>query len=70
MKSAEIRTLFLNRFDIHLDPQMCDYVTRKLRAGAPLPDTLPVMGGNAYTGLPVRYLAPTVAIDTDDSPSH
>jgi hypothetical protein len=45
---------------------MCNYVARRMRAGEPMPDTLAVMGGDARTGVPVRYFAPTVDLAVDE----
>jgi hypothetical protein len=47
---------------------MCDYVTRRLRAGQPMPDLLAIMGGDARTGTPMRYFAPTAPLLTDEEP--
>lgn len=65
MDAKDVRDIFLNRFNVRLEPEMCTYVLRRLKAGLPLaatPETLPVMGGHARTGVPVRYLAPVSSL--------
>ncbi len=62
MHANDIGHLFLKKFSIRLAPHMCDYLARRLKTGHPLPDVLPVMGGDARTGVPVRYLAPVAGM--------
>ena len=68
MKTNEIDELFKRRFGVQLEPEMCAYVARRLRSGKALPDSLHVMGGDARTGVPVRYLAPCEGLDIEDEP--
>jgi hypothetical protein len=63
LKPAEIEALFRKQFDVRLEPAMCAYVCRRLKAGQSLPDTIAVMGVNARTGVPTRYFAPTVPLN-------
>jgi hypothetical protein len=61
MKEADVRTLFLSKFGVRLDEEMCQYVVRRLKDGQPIhacEESLAVMGGHARTGNPVRYFAP------------
>jgi hypothetical protein len=54
MDGDEIRKRMLEAYGIRVEPQMCEYVLRRLRqAGAALRE-LPVIGGDARTGMPVR----------------
>jgi len=62
LHANDIGHLFLKKFSIRLAPRMCDYLARRIKSGHPLPDVLPVMGGDARTGVPVRYLAPVVGL--------
>ena len=68
MKTNEINDLFKRRFGVKLEPQMVAYVARRLRSGQALPDTLHVMGGDARTGVPVRYLTPCAGLTVEDEP--
>ena len=74
MDSNDVRQIFLKQFNVRLEPEMCTYVLRRLKSGQPLaatPETLPVLGGHARTGVPVRYLAPVSSLtgvqDEDES---
>ncbi|HLL88053.1 MAG TPA: hypothetical protein VK324_02005 [Tepidisphaeraceae bacterium] len=65
MDANDVRQIFMQRFNVRLEPEMCTYVLRRLKTGQPLAataETLPVMGGNARTGVPVRYLAPVSSL--------
>ena len=58
MKEADVRHLFLTRFGIRLEDEMCDYVAHRLRTGQPVhagEDALAVMGGHAKTGAAIRF---------------
>lgn len=68
MKTSEINELFVRRFGVRLEPEMCTYVARKLRSGQALPDSLHVMGNDARTGVAVRYLAPCAGLAVEDEP--
>ena len=57
LTADDVRNLFLHRLGIRLGPETCAYVLRRLRPGqgAGLPHgPVPVMGGDARTGVPVR----------------
>jgi hypothetical protein len=62
LQANDIGHLFLKQFGLRLAPHMCRYIASRLHSGLPLPDVLPVMGGDARTGVPVRYLAPVVGL--------
>ena len=49
---SRLRQWFLDRAGVRLGPQTCAYVLRRLPDGGPIP----VMGGDARTGVPVRRL--------------
>jgi hypothetical protein len=55
---AGIINLMLKRYGLRIAPAMGKYVLEQLGAG-PSDDTVPVMGGDARTGVPVRRLIPT-----------
>lgn len=52
MDATELQQTLLNRFGIRVEPHMSAYVERRLSDGA----TLPVIGGDARTGRPVRRM--------------
>ena len=53
---ADLQKRLIDFYGIHVEPEMGRYVLRRLaQAGSALRE-LPVMGGNARTGLPVRLL--------------
>ena len=54
MDADAIRRRMLDAYGIRVEPQMSEYVLRRLtQAGAALRE-LPVIGGEARTGMPVR----------------
>ena len=54
MDGDEIRRRVLETYGIRVDPEMSEYVLRRLsQAGSALRE-LPVIGGEARTGMPVR----------------
>ena len=54
MDADAIRQRMLDAYGIRVEPQMSEYVLRRLtQAGAALRE-LPVSGGEARTGMPVR----------------
>ncbi len=53
MTPADVRRLFLDRLGLRLEPEMAAYVLRRMSdAGAAA--RVPVIGGDARTGRPVR----------------
>ena len=54
MDREEIRKRMLDAYGIRVEPEMSEYVLRRLhQAGGALRE-LPVIGGEARTGMPVR----------------
>ena len=58
MDAAEVRQRILQHYGIRVDPQTSAYVLRKLEqaAGALREPAIPIMGGDARTGVPVRQM--------------
>jgi actin-like ATPase involved in cell morphogenesis len=58
---AGIINLMLKRYGLRIAPAMSEYVLQQLdNAGEPSSDAgIPVMGGDARTGVPVRLVIPT-----------
>ena len=52
--AAEVQRQFLHRLNLRIGPETAAYVLRRLDAESASP--IPVMGGNARTGGPVRIL--------------
>jgi hypothetical protein len=57
---AQVRELLLKRFGLRVRPEMGQYVLRRL-AAAPS-DSIPVMGGDARTGVAVRQIIAAAAL--------
>ena len=53
MDEREIRRRLIAQFGIRIEPEMSRYVLGRLNSGA---DTIPVMGGDARTGVAVRTM--------------
>lgn len=61
MDAEEVRNLFRDRLGILLEPEMCRYVLKQLGT-APADDgagaSIPVIGGDARTGVALRRVVP------------
>ena len=56
MEPADLQQRILNAYGVVVEPHMAKYVLRRLeQAGGALRE-LPVIGGNARTGVPMRLL--------------
>ncbi len=66
MDAEDVRTRLLAQFGIRIEPAMSRYVLRRLANGAG--DGLPIMGGDARTGVPVRRVIPLAAFDAPTNP--
>jgi hypothetical protein len=64
---ADVQRLFLRQFKLRIEPEMARYVLRHMNQGTAAPPTtiatiaatLPVMGADARTGVPLRqFVAP------------
>lgn len=62
MDEATVRQRMLAQFGLRIEPEMTRYVIERLKAGAAEPEQLPVMGGDARTGAPVRRFIPPAAL--------
>ena len=56
MDVSEIQRVLQDRWNLRLEDEMSRYVLRRLQGGEAGP--LPVMGGDARTGRPVRAFLP------------
>lgn len=62
MDTAELQRRVLERHGIRVEPAMGEYVLRRLsQAGAALRE-LPIIGGDARTGLPIRATIDATAL--------
>ena len=59
----EVARVLLERWGIRVEPEMSKYVLRQLERGLhrAMPD-LPVIGGDARTGVPIRHAVPLEAL--------
>ena len=55
LTAGEVQKLFLDRLNLRIGPETAAYFLRRLEDGQAV-STIPVMGGNARTGVPVRLL--------------
>ena len=54
MDAPEIRKRILDHYGIRIDPEMSEYVLRRLQeAGNEIGQPIPVMGGDARTGVAI-----------------
>lgn len=58
----QVPPLVLKELGIRIEPAMASYIARQLAAGAASQDPIPVIGGDARTGVPVRGLLKPQAI--------
>ena len=62
MNPDDVRRLFLHRLGLRIGPETAAYVMRRLEAGQSAlsvddaPDVIPVMAGDARTGVAVRRM--------------
>ena len=57
MKATEVQQALLKEYGIRVEPEMSQYVLRRLNANAaPGRAAFAVMGGDARTGIPLRQL--------------
>jgi len=54
--AARVEEVLLNRYQLRVRPEMSQYVSRRLRQSQQ--PTIPVMGGDARTGVAIRQLLP------------
>ena len=56
MDAQQIRQRMLDAYGIRVEPEMSAYVARKLAQAGNALRELPVMGGDARTGMPLRLM--------------
>jgi len=61
--AAEVQRHFLHHLNLRIGPETAAYVLRRLDAN-PSASAIPVIGGNARTGVPVRVLVDPSQIAT------
>ena len=66
MDASELQTIFLKRLGIRIGPEMSNYVLNRLTSAPQQP--IPVMGGNARTGVPIRAEFPSETLQMDIAP--
>ena len=54
MDGEELRRRMLESYGIRVEPHMIDYVARRLKQAGDALRELPIIGGEARTGMPVR----------------
>jgi hypothetical protein len=54
MEAADLQKQILDAYGIRVEPNMAAYVLRQLQQAGGALRALPVIGGNARTGVPVR----------------
>ena len=65
MDAEAIRQRMLDAYGIRVEPQMSEYVLRQLRNAAGALRELPVIGGEARTGVPVRKVIDLALLQQD-----
>jgi hypothetical protein len=55
MTESQVREAILRQFGLRIQPEMGQYVARQLSKSR---ESIPVIGGNARTGVAVRQLIP------------
>jgi hypothetical protein len=61
MSDAQINRIMVDQFGLRIQPHMTDYVRRRLRSGAHT--SVPVMGGDARTGVAIRKIIALQALE-------
>ena len=56
MDGEAIRKRMLQAYGIRVDPHMSDYVARRLQQAGDALRELPIIGGEARTGMPIRRI--------------
>lgn len=56
MDGEEVRKRMLDAYGIRVEPEMSEYVLRRLRQAGSALRELPIIGGEARTGIPVRTI--------------
>jgi hypothetical protein len=57
-ETSQIAQLLLTRYGLRLEPEMCRYVLKQLQL-TPAKPSIPIIGGDARTGVAVRQLLAT-----------
>jgi hypothetical protein len=56
MDIDQIQTRLLDSYGIRVEPEMCRYIIRQLEQAGRALRELPVIGGDARTGVPLRVM--------------
>lgn len=59
MDATHVRQCLLQQFGLRIDPAMSEYVLRQLNDATA---SVPVIGGDARTGVPVRKIIPAQSL--------
>ena len=62
MDGEELRKRMLDAYGIRVEPRMSEYVLRRLHQAGNALRELPVIGGEARTGMPVRKMIDLAAL--------
>ena len=65
MDGESIRKRMLDAYGIRVDPHMSEYVLRRLKQAGDALRELPVIGGEARTGMPVRMTIDLARLQQD-----
>jgi len=68
MDEVQIRRRLLEHYGIRVDPEMSKYVLRHLQQARSALAQIPVMGGDARTGIPLRLLVDAAQVARPDRP--
>ena len=68
LRVAEVREMFLRRLGLRIGPEMAAYVLRRMQAAAG-PAELPVLGGDARTGVPLRRVVSLADLSANPPPA-
>ena len=62
MDGEAIRQKMLESYGLRVEPHMSDYVARRLKQAGDALASIPVIGGDARTGMPVRTSVETTTL--------
>jgi len=68
MELSDVQKRLLDFYGIRVEPEMGRYVLRRLQQAGGALRELPVIGGNARTGVPVRMMIDPAALEHAPSP--
>ena len=68
MDREAIRQKMLESYGLRVEPHMSDYVARRLKQAGDALRELPVIGGEARTGMPIRKMIDLAQLQHQPSP--